>query len=92
MAAQAYVAIYVIADALNRAKEIAHEEIREALTKTDMDSMYGHIKFTSYGKKTQQNFLPTYLGQWQKGKFELVWPKEYADKPYVYPIPSWSQR
>jgi len=92
VAAQAYVALYVIADALRRASELTRESVREALTKTDMNSMYGHIKFVSYGKKTQQNLLPTYVGQWQHEKFELVWPKEYATKPFVYPIPPWSQR
>ena len=92
VAAQAYVALYVIADALRRASDLSRESVREALTKTDMDSMYGHIKFISYGKKSQQNLLPSYMGQWQKEKFELVWPREYASKPYVYPIPPWSQR
>ena len=92
VAAQAYVALYVIADALKRATELSRESVREALTKTDMDSMYGHVKFISYGKKSQQNRLPSYMGQWQKGKFELVWPREYASKPFVYPVPPWSER
>jgi branched-chain amino acid transport system substrate-binding protein len=89
--AQAYVALFVIADAINRASELTPAGIREALTYTDMQSMYGQIKFISYGKKTQQNSLPTYLGQWQEGKFELVWPREYAAKPFVYPLPAWQQ-
>ncbi|MGC8659844.1 MAG: ABC transporter substrate-binding protein [Desulfomonilaceae bacterium] len=92
VAAQAYVALYVIADALKRSADLSREKIRESLTKTDMDSMYGHVKFISYGKKSQQNRLPSYMGQWQKGKFELVWPAEYSSKSYVYPIPSWSER
>jgi branched-chain amino acid transport system substrate-binding protein len=33
-----------------------------------------------------QNRLPTYLVQWLDGKLELVWPKEIATTPYVYPI------
>jgi hypothetical protein len=32
------------------------------------------------------------MGQWQKGKFETVWPKNLASKPYVYPVPKWSER
>ncbi len=89
--AQAYVGLFVIADAINRAKEITPAAIRQALTCTDLQSMYGPIKFISYGKKTQQNSLATYLGQWQNGKFELVWPREYAVKPFVYPVPGWPQ-
>lgn len=90
--AQAYVGLFVIQDAINRATEVSPAKIREALTKTDMQTMYGPVKFVSYGKKTQQNSLATYLGQWQKGQFELVWPKEYASKPFVFPVPSWSER
>lgn len=91
--AQAYVALYVIVDALKRAKDTSPESIREALTQTDMkETMYGPVKFVSYGKKTQQNSLPTYLGQWQKQRFETVWPKEFAEQHFVYPVPPWSQR
>ncbi len=59
---------------------------RESLTKTDMMTVFGPVKFVSYDKKTQQNKLPTYLVQWIDGKLELVWPKEIATKPYMYPI------
>ncbi len=90
--AQAYVAVYVIADALARAKDLSPVGIRDALAATDLMTMYGKVKFVSYGKKTQQNSLPTYLGQWQKGRFELVWPKDLAGKPFMYPVPPWSAR
>ncbi len=89
--AEAYSAMYVIADALKRAKEIKPEAIREALTKTDMMTAFGPVKFVSYGKKTQQNSLDTYLVQWQDGGLETVWPKEYATKPYIFPKPAWKK-
>jgi branched-chain amino acid transport system substrate-binding protein len=92
VAAQAYVALYVIADILKRAKDLTPEAIREAALGTDLNTMYGPVKFISYGKKTQQNFLPTYVGQWQKGRFELVWPRELASKPFVFPVPEWRKR
>src|SRR5208283_5110436 len=49
-------------------------------------------KFVAYGKKKQQNSLPTYVMQWQKGALETVWPKDLATKPYVFPVPPWSKR
>ena len=79
--------MYVVADALKRAKELTREAVREALVTTDMKTLFGPVKFISYGKKTQQNELPTYLVQWQKGVLETVWPKSVASKPYVYPVP-----
>ena len=90
--AQAYSSIYVVADALKRAKELTPEGVREALTATDMMTVFGPVKFVSYEKKKQQNSLPTYLVQWQKGVLETVWPKNVATKPYVFPVPEWSQR
>jgi len=57
-----------------------------------MMTAFGPVKFVSYGKKTQQNSLPTFLVQWQDGKLETVWPKNVATKSFVYPVPEWSKR
>lgn len=87
--AEAYASLYVLADALKRAKELTPKGVREALAATDMMTAFGPVKFIAYGKKKQQNSLPTYLVQWQKGVLETVWPKNVATKPYVYPVPAW---
>jgi branched-chain amino acid transport system substrate-binding protein len=65
--------------------------VREALAATDLMTAFGPVKFISYDKKKQQNRLPTYLVQWQKGVLETVWPKDVATKPYVFPVPPWSK-
>jgi branched-chain amino acid transport system substrate-binding protein len=85
--AQAYAAMYVIADALKRAKPLTPMGVRDALLETEMMTVFGPVKFVSYGKKTQQNSLPTYLVQWIHGKLEIVWPKDVATARYVYPVP-----
>ena len=90
--AEAYASIYVIADALKRAKETTPEAVRDSLASTDMMTAFGPVKFVSYGKKKQQNALPTYLVQWQKGILETVWPRNVATKAYIFPIPEWTQR
>ena len=84
--AEAYSAAYVIADGLKRAKSSTPDDVRESLTKTDIMTVFGPVKFVAYDKMTNQNKLPTYLVQWIDGKLELVWPKETATRPYVYPI------
>jgi branched-chain amino acid transport system substrate-binding protein len=89
--AEAYAALFVMADALKRAKEITPEGVREALASTDMMTAFGPVKFVSYGKKTQQNLLPTYLVQWQKGELETVWPKDVATKAFIFPVPPWKK-
>jgi branched-chain amino acid transport system substrate-binding protein len=90
--AEAYASIFVVADALKRAKEIKPDAVREALVSTDMMTAFGPVKFVEYGKKKQQNALPTYLVQWQKGVLETVWPENVATKPYLFPVPEWNAR
>jgi len=90
--AEAYAAMYVIADALKRAKSLTPQDIRDSLAATDMMTAFGPVKFISYDKKAQQNKLPTFLVQWIDGKLETVWPKAVSTKAYVYPVPKWNQR
>jgi branched-chain amino acid transport system substrate-binding protein len=90
--AEAYASLQVVADVLNRTKDLTPVAIREALLATNTTTVFGPVKFISYGKKKQQNSLATYLVQWQKGVLETVWPKNVATKPYVYPVPAWDKR
>ncbi len=90
--AEAYSAMYVITDVLKRAKSHSNEDIRQALAATDLMTAFGKIKFVSYGKKTNQNKLATYLVQWRNGKLECVWPKEFANAKYAYPHKPWKDR
>lgn len=86
--AEAYAAAFVIADVLTRTANVDDPAaVREALAATDMDTVFGPVKFTAYDKKTNQNQVDTYLVQWIDGKLELVWPEARASKPYVYPAP-----
>lgn len=84
--AEAYAAVYVIADVLTRAKSFSAEDVRRALSETNMDTVFGPVKFQSYWGMLNQNKAPTYVVQWIDGKLELVWPKEIATRDYVYPI------
>ena len=82
--AEAYASIYVLADAFKRSKELSPQVIREALEKTNMVTAFGPVRFASYGNMKQQNWLPIYLVQWQKGVLETVWPAIIARKPFVF--------
>ncbi len=85
--AEAYSAAYVVADVLTRCKgDYSKENIKKSLDKTDMMTAFGPVKFTSYGEKIHQNKMTTYVVQWQNGSLKLVWPKNLANAPVVYPI------
>ncbi len=84
--AEAYAACYVIADVLKRAKSFKNTDIKKALDATDMMTVFGPVKFTTWGKMKNQNKAATYAVQWINGKLELVWPTEHATAKLVYPV------
>ena len=90
--AQAYAAAYVCLDAIKRAKALTRDAVRDALETTDMMTIYGPVKFKSYGKYERQNQLSTLVLQVLKGKFEIVWPKDVATAQPIFPVPKWSER
>ncbi len=90
--ASAYSAIYVVKDALERAKDYSPEKIRDALKTTNISTAFGPIKFENKEGYQNQNFMDTLVFQVQKGEFETIWPQQYASKKYIYPIPTWRER
>ena len=84
--AEAYAAAYVIKDVLQRAKSFSPEDIKQALSETNLMTVFGPVKFVSYDKKTNQNRLTTYVVQWQHGKLQLIWPENLANAKYVFPV------
>ena len=53
-----------------------------------MTTVVGPVRFRPDGTGEVRVFFQ----QWLKGKQELVWPKEFATAPFVYPAPPFSQR
>lgn len=95
--AEPYVALKVVADAVNRAGAADREKIRQALEKTDMKTtMFGPIKFETFdvgGKTyTNQNRHPLFVRQVQDGKFVTVFPEELAAGKSKLPTPPWTRR
>ncbi len=96
--AMAYACVQVIADALNRTSDLTpegvfnREGVRSSLVGTDMNSVLGPVRFVSSGNLKQQNDVRMLLSQWQVGILEVVWPREFALEPYIFPVPPWSSR
>jgi branched-chain amino acid transport system substrate-binding protein len=87
-----YALIEVVADVLKRAESLDKKKIREAVTRTDLDTVFGHIKFND------ENYAKTPLvgGQWVKGKkwpweMEITYNKMSPNIPttakMIFPIP-----
>ncbi len=72
--AQGYAAMWVIADAVDRAEKTDREAIRNSLEKTDLMTVYGPVRFESYGHKNRQNRLPSLAVRWENGVLRVVRP------------------
>ena len=90
--ASAYAAIYVTANALDRAKNWTQDGIRDALKATNLTTAFGPVKFEDKEGYQNQNFTDTFAIQVQKGEFETVWPKSQVSKASIFPVPSWRER
>ena len=90
--AEAYAALYVIKDVLERAKTWKPDDIRTAFKATNMMTAFGPVKFDDKEGYTNQNFMDTLVMQVINGKHETIWPAKYANAKYVYPIPKWRDR
>ncbi len=90
--AEAYSALYVIKDVLERASAWTPEEIRKAMKETNLMTAFGPVKFEDREGYQNQNFMDTLVLQVINGKHETIWPLKYASKKYVFPIPRWRDR
>jgi branched-chain amino acid transport system substrate-binding protein len=90
--AEAYSALYVIKDVLERAKTWTPDDIRVAMRATNLMTAFGPVKFDDKEGYTNQNFMDTLVMQVINGQHETIWPEKYASKKYVYPMPPWRDR
>jgi branched-chain amino acid transport system substrate-binding protein len=84
-------AMFVLADAINRAGSTKPEAIQKALQETDLKPeqlMMGYrgVKFDQTGQNTQ---AATYLIQLQGKDYVAVWPEKSATAKLIYPFKGW---
>jgi branched-chain amino acid transport system substrate-binding protein len=92
--ARDFTAVFVLADAINRARSTKPEEIIKALAATNIKGSdtimpWRGIKFDEHGQNTLGNGL---VEQIQNGIYETVWPFDVATKPAIWPMPPWDKR
>jgi branched-chain amino acid transport system substrate-binding protein len=84
----------VLADAINRAKSVAPEEIRKALVATNMpaDQLVMPWSGVRFDEKGQNVGVRAILMQMQGGSYKTVYPFDLASADVIYPIPAWKER
>jgi branched-chain amino acid transport system substrate-binding protein len=93
--------VQVLKDVLSRANltgEVAKDRdaIRDALAATNLDTVFGPVKFEAFDGYTNQTKLPALLLQVQKASggelnWHTVWPEAVATKKYIFPVPGLQQ-
>lgn len=94
-AARSFMAPFVLAEAISRAKSVEAEAIVKALHETNIpgDQVIYPWKGIQFDPKTQQNVHATgTLVQIQDQQYVTVWPFESAAKDVVWPFPAWKSR
>ncbi len=91
--AYGYMPVFVFKDALERAGSRDTKKIRDALAATNLNDHIlpheGPIAFNETGQNKNAGILIT---QVQKGDVVSVYPKAYAQKSPIFPVPAWKDR
>ncbi|HXZ44812.1 MAG TPA: ABC transporter substrate-binding protein [archaeon] len=94
-AGEAYVMMWVIADAVERAASTDPVKVRDAMAKTNLTKGPGsvmpgcHVEFDDNG---WNKHVHPVMVQWQKGQLRTVYPESDARVKPVWPVPAWDKR
>jgi len=90
-----YMAVYVLRDAIERAGTLDSDKVVSELEKTDVESVYGRLRFDPKSHQVIPSLDPkegavgTIL-QWQAGKRVVVFPKSIATG--TIKLPPWMEK
>jgi branched-chain amino acid transport system substrate-binding protein len=81
----AYASLQVLEQAIQKVGDLNREKIRDVIAKDTFNTVIGPMRFEK-GVNVQ---WPGNIGQWQKGVYEVVMPKEFRTAAPEYPKPNW---
>jgi branched-chain amino acid transport system substrate-binding protein len=86
-AAQGYAAGLVAQRCVEEVGALDQKALREAAGRLRFTTFYG--PYATDPKTGRQTAHPMLVTQWQKGRKEIVWPREVAEAQPLYPGPLW---
>lgn len=87
--AAACILTYILA--MQAAKSLHPQAVRDALATADYQTFYSRIKFTPQGDG-DAIIMGSMIGQVQKGNVEIVFPVEARSASPIYPAPAWDKK
>ena len=90
-----YMAVYTLKDAIERAGTLDSDKVAEALRKTDLEGVYGRIRFDPKTNQVIPSLDPKEgavgtIFQWQAGKRVVVFPESIATGKVL--LPPWMKK
>ncbi|MGO9570743.1 MAG: ABC transporter substrate-binding protein [Desulfomonilaceae bacterium] len=90
-----YMAVYTLKDAIERAGTLDSDKVAEALRKTDLEGVYGRIRFDPKTNQVIPSLDPKEgavgtIFQWQAGKRIVVFPETIATGKVL--LPPWMKK
>lgn len=77
--------------AMQAARSIDPVKVRDALVATDLETLYGRVKFTKDGDGDAVAMGPS-VGQVLKGAGEVVYPAGGKTAELLWPVPAWDKK
>jgi branched-chain amino acid transport system substrate-binding protein len=92
--ARDFMAVLVLADAINRARSTKPDAVRDALRATNIPGdrtimPWTAIRFDDRGQNTGARGIVVQL---QDGEYQTVWPAQFATRKPQWPLPAWNAR
>jgi branched-chain amino acid transport system substrate-binding protein len=81
----AYASLQILEQAIKKVGDLDRAKIRDVIAKDTFDTIIGPMRFEK-GVNVQ---WPGDIGQWQKGVYEVVMPKQFRTAAPIYPKPNW---
>lgn len=88
-AAQGAAGVVALVQGIQSANSLDTDKVRDALTKINIKTFWGVVKFDAHGVTSDHEDVVEQIGS---GKHVLVWPTDIAAGKLLYPLPAWGQR
>jgi branched-chain amino acid transport system substrate-binding protein len=85
--ASSYASLQIIDQAIQKTGSLDQKKLRDVIATDTFQTVIGSVKFED---GTNPNY-PGDVGQWQKGEYEIVSPKDKRTAKPIYPKPNWPQ-
>jgi branched-chain amino acid transport system substrate-binding protein len=87
-----YTGVYVLKEALERAKSVKGVKLRDALASTRFTEHVLPFDVIEFDQTGHNQNVYQVVAQIRDGKYQIVFPSKYSELSPVFPVPKWEER